>query len=58
MPMPRSVYRNELFVRVGDATLDWLDARRGEETRSAYVRRILERESNRDLLKESAGEQN
>jgi len=52
MDMPRSIYRNELFIRVGDATLDWIDAQRGEEARSTYVRRVLEQEARRDLPQE------
>jgi hypothetical protein len=52
MPHVRSNYRNELFVRIGDATLEWIDTQRGQEARSTYVRRVLEQEARRDLPQE------
>jgi hypothetical protein len=56
MPHVRSNYRNELFVRVGDDTLAWLDETRGEEARSTYIRRLIEQEAaKRDILREVNG---
>lgn len=50
MPMPRStVFRNEVFVRIDDSLLRWLDQRREEVPRSTYVRRVLEEAARRDL---------
>jgi hypothetical protein len=45
--------RNELFVRVDDTLLAWLDAQRGQESRGSYVRRMLQREAVRHLQKDS-----
>jgi hypothetical protein len=50
MPKPRSLLRNELFVRIGDDTMIWLDAQRGTDYRSTYVRKVLESAARRDLI--------
>ncbi len=41
--------RNEIFVRLNDAQLASLEAQRGDEPHSAYIRRLVEREVQRDL---------
>jgi hypothetical protein len=48
--------RNELFVRVDDTLLAWLDAQRGQESHGSYVRRMLQREAVRDLRKDGGDE--
>jgi hypothetical protein len=52
MPQMKSNYRNEVFVRVGDDTLGWIDATRGEEARSTYIRRLIEQQARRDVLRD------
>jgi hypothetical protein len=42
--------RNELYVRLDDVQIAWLDTRRGEEPRSSFVRRLIQREAIRDLV--------
>ena len=44
------ILRNEVFVRIGDDTLMWIDSQRGEEARSTYIRRIIEQHAKRDVL--------
>jgi hypothetical protein len=50
------VLRNEVFVRIDDRLLSWLDAKRGSEPRGTYVRRVLECEAVRELRKDGGDE--
>jgi len=58
MPQMKSNYRNEVFVRVGDDTLGWIDATRGEEARSTYIRKLIEQQARRDLPHEVVQDDN
>jgi hypothetical protein len=42
--------RNELFVRLSDLQLAWLDQCRGEEPRSTFVRKLIQREAVKALV--------
>jgi hypothetical protein len=52
MLQTRANYRNQVFVRIGDATLEWIESTRGEEPRSSYIRRMLEKAARRDVSQE------
>ena len=52
MPMVKEPLRNELMIRLDDRLLAWLDGQRGQEYRSTYIRRVLEREAQRELPKD------
>jgi hypothetical protein len=42
MPKVADLHRNEVFTRLNDAQLSWLDAHRGELPRSTFIRSLIE----------------
>jgi hypothetical protein len=49
MPKVFDVLRNEVFLRVSDETLAWLDEQRGQLPRSTFIRSILEAKAQGEL---------
>ena len=47
--VPGKPARNVLVVRVHDEMLEWIDAQRGEGSRSGFIRELIRKEHRRGL---------